>query len=324
LKIVEFSNLSGTLAKQIAVLNWLGGDPPHDAGDMRRWRKLGYPTSEYQALFAVEAGQVLSKVETTVQPYRTPAGTEPSVWVSGVVSRPDALRRGFARALFQEMHARERSAGRRWAFLWTHHSWVAHRLYETLGYRDVYTPPSALVRVPKKAPRKIPPGYRWTRALASQAELLEEVLAKASRGRLGFIPRFPGSFRARFELGFRTASNNWLLWRGSRAVGYAYVVSSGRHARGASEVVVTHPRHAPAMIAGLEGNAAGQWLALARTTFITDHEAMLRKSGFDIYHHSHATLMAKPLRVNARRPRSADPLRVCRSAQFMLNAGDIF
>jgi GNAT superfamily N-acetyltransferase len=290
---------------------------------MRHRRALGYPSSEYQALFAVEGGQVLGKVETTIQSYRTPAGTEPVVWVSGVATRPDAVRRGIARALFREVHRRERSAGRRWAFLWTHRSWVAHHLYETLGYRDVYSPPSALRLIPRADFRTLPRGYRWRTLGRNEVDLLERIFRDASKDRHGFIPRYPGSSRLRFKMGWRRPSDIRLLLKSSKAIGYALVPST-RTARTAYEVVVVHPRHAPAMLDALERESAGRWLALSRTTFITDHIRLLRKRKYLVYLDAHPTMMAKALVSTARRPKSADPTVVCRTPAFQFHSGDIF
>jgi GNAT superfamily N-acetyltransferase len=323
MKIVELADLPDRLGPQLAALNWLDGDPPLDARYMGRLRSLGYPVSDYQALLAVENSQVLGKVETIFLPYVTPTGHETAAGISGVETRPDALRRGIARALLEEAHERERTAGRRWAFLWTHPTWVAHHLYEELGYRDVYFPPSALRVIPRSPRPTLPPGYNWRPIRSGDHEILERLLQVASRERLGFIPRYPGSFRLRFQLGWRQPSEFRLLSRGSDPVGYAHA-PAGHSARTAYEAVVTSPRHAPALLGALEQEAAGGWLALARTTFITDHAELLRRRGYALYRYSHSTLMAKPLRRDSRRPRARDPAVVCRSPAFSFHGGDVF
>jgi GNAT superfamily N-acetyltransferase len=322
-RILELSELSERLGEQVPVLHWLDGDPPVDLAAIRRRRRLGYPSSDYEMLLAEERGQLLGKVEATVQPYLTPAGTESVVWVSGVATRPDAVRRGVARALLREVHARERSAGRHWAFLWTHRPWVAHQLYEELGYRDVYAPPSTLRYVPRSPRRGLPRGYGWRTALPTEHDVLERVLSAASTGRHGFIPRYPGSFRLRFKMGWRRSADFRLLVRGSEFVGYALAPST-RSARTVYEAVVTHPRHAPAMLDELERETAGRWLAFTRTTFITDHAGLLRSRGYAVYRHAHPTLMARPLRSDARGRHSGDPSVVCKTPAFQFNTGDTF
>jgi GNAT superfamily N-acetyltransferase len=322
-KIVELADLPDGLGPQIAALNWLDGDPPQDARQMRRLRRLGYPVSSYQALLAVENRQVLGKVETIVQPFVTPRGTEQIVWISGVETRPDSLRRGIARALLDQAHDRERRAGRDWAFLWTHRSWAAHLLYEKLGYRDVYSPPAALRRSKPARRRALPDGYEWRPARADQHELLEKLLSEASHGRLGFIPRYSGSFRLRFEAGWRQPAEFGLLYKEARPVGYAHAPSI-LYGRSATEVVVTHPRHGPAMLDAIEREAGSQWLVLSRTSFIPDHAGLFDRRGYATYHQSHGTMMAKPLHTGLRLDGPDSPLDVCQSPAFYFHAGDIF
>jgi GNAT superfamily N-acetyltransferase len=323
MRIVELSDLPDPLGPQLAALNWLDGDPPQDLRFLRRLRRVGYPVSDYQALLAVEDAQILGKVETIVLPYVAPTGSEVAAGISGVVTRPDALRRGIARALLEEAHTRERTAGRHWAFLWTHRSWAAHHLYEELGYRDVYSPPAALRTIPRTPAPSLPAGYRWESIRSSDHENLERLLRDASRGRLGFIPRYAGSFRVGFQFGWRRPSEFRVLSEGSKPVGYAHT-PTGRYGRAAYEVVVTDPRHAPAMLDALEYEAAGGWLTLARTTFITDHDELLRKRGYAVYRQSHPTLMAKPLKAGFRLPRAADPATVFRTTRFSFHGGDVF
>lgn len=323
MRIVELADLPDRLGPQVGALNWLDGDPPYDARFLRHLSTLGYPFLDYQALFAVEKGQLLGKADTTVHDYVTPAGTESVIWVSGVATRPDALRRGVARALLEEIHSREENTGRRWAFLWTHRSWGAHHLYEELGYKDVYSPPVALRRWRRASPRSLPRGYGWRALRPHEDSLLEELLDVASEGRYGFIPRYRGSFRVRFQFGWRQPSDFRVLTKESNPVGYAHG-GSGPYARTASEIVVTHPAHGTAMLDALEREATGRWLALARTTFITDHAGLLRTRGYATYRHSHPTIMAKPLKPNSRHPPSTDPARVCRSPRFSFHGGDVF
>jgi GNAT superfamily N-acetyltransferase len=323
LKILELADLPARLGPQLGALNWLDGDPPSDAEFLHRLRKLGAPVSDYQALFAVEGGQVLGKVETAKQSYVSPAGAEWVVWVSGVETRPDALRRGIARTLLNEVHDRERSAGRRWSILWTHRTWVAHQMYEKLGYTDVYAPPAALQKLPRSQPRLLPMGYDWRPAKSGEHEVLESLLQESSRGRYGFIPRYAGSFRLRFRLGWRRPSDFHILSKDSKDVGYAQV-SSSRDARSAYEVVVANPRYAGPMLDALESSAQGRWIALARTTFITDHLKLFRKRGYAVYRRPHPTMMAKSLRPGPPDRPNSNPSTVCRSARFQFHGGDVF
>lgn len=322
-KIVELAELPPRLGRQLADLSWLDGDnTPLDADDLHRMRRLGYRSRSSQSLLAVENGQVLGRVDTSVHSFLTPAGRQAVTWLSEVMTRPDAVRRGIATALLTEAHRRARRRGHRWAFLWTHRPWVAHDLYGRLGYRDAYAPPAALRRIPRIPRAILPTPYRWKKLEPAEIPLLERMLRESSRNRYGFIPRPPGSFQARFRLGWRKTADYRVLLRARRAVGYAYVPST-RYASTAYEVVVSRPEHAPAMLAGLERESAGRWLAFARTTFITDNEPLLRSRGYAVYRVAHPTVMALALRPDSRAPVSADPVRVCRSPRFTFHGGDV-
>lgn len=323
MKIVELAELPARLGSQVAYLSWLDGDTPWDADDLRRMRRVAYPSVRSQSLLAVEGDQVLGRVDTSAHSYTTPAGREVVTWLSGVVTRPDAVRRGIATALLAEAHRRARRNGHRWVFLWTHRPWVAHELYEALGYRDVYSPPAALRRIPRAPRAVLPAPYRMRKLRPAEIPLLERLLREASRGRYGFVPRFRHSFRVRFQLGWRRVADYRMLFRAGRAVGYAYVPST-RYASTANEVVVNRAEHARAFLLGLERESAGRTLALDRTTFITDHEGLLRERGYAVFRVAHPTVMAIALRPRTRASTSADPARVCQSPRFVFHGGDVF
>jgi GNAT superfamily N-acetyltransferase len=323
MKIYTLADLPPDLRAEYAAVLWLDGDLPQDWTFPDRLTRLGFRFTDYQALVAVEDGHVQGRIETLVLEYRTPEGSEPVLGITGVLTRPDALRSGVASALLREAHARERTTGRRWSFLWTHRSWGAHRVYEQLGYYDVHSPPSAVRKVPRSTGPSAFPGYQSRPLRRREFHLLEELLRAGIRGRYGILPRFPGSFQARARLGWRSASNYIVLTLGAAPVGYAYTTHTD-YAVSAVEVVVAHRQHAPAMLNALERKAAGRWLAFGRTTFVSDHEPLFRRHGYLLFPSAHATLMAKPLFPAARRPGSSDPRVVCRSARFCSHYGDVF
>jgi FR47-like protein len=262
-------------------------------------------------------------LDTTIRSFTSPAGTEEFVGVSGVETRPDVLRRGVARALFEELHARQRRTGRRWALLWTHRTWGAHHLYEELGYRDVYSPPAALRKLGRPADGPVRREYRWRSVRPADDELLERILDTGATGRLGLLPRYSGSFRFRFRMAWRSRSDYRIFLHRSTPVGYV-VSTAHRHYRAATEIIVNDARHAIPILDALERESAGRWLALGRTTFITDHEKILRARGYAVYRVSHPTLMAKPLLPGVRVTSRSSPVTVCRSPRFFFHSGDVF
>jgi len=322
MRILELDRLPHELLPQLAAFGVSDGDPPQDIALIRRLRRLGHPASDYWGVYAVEGDQVLSRVETLQLTFRGRAGSQTVVGISDVLTRPAGVGRGFARALLNEIHRREVERGRAWSFLWTHRTWGAHRLYEELGYRDVYSPPNALHRVPESRRRSPPIGYHWSSARTADAGRLERLLAEGSRHRVGFIPRHHGSARIRFRLGWRKPENHRILWHGARAVGYAHLSDYSDWNLSTNEVVVTNRGEGVPMLDALEGLARGRWLTLQGTSFVRDYLPDLRARGYILLPSSHTVLMAKRLRT--RRPVRED-LRTCfGDGRFSSHRGDMF
>lgn len=322
MKIYDLAGLPTGLRPQLAALGVCDNESPQDDRFLGRLRRLGYPTTDYWGVYAVEGDELLARVETLRLPFTGRTGTQPVVGVADVVTRPPGLGRGYARALLQEVHRRSRADGARWSFLWTRRSWGAHRLYESLGYQDIYSTPYALGRVPSSAARRPPGRYRLLVAGAADAGRIERILLSATHGRLGFLPRPPAQATLRARLGGRSWKNFRILFDGRRPVGYAYLSDDRPWNLTASEVVVPSPEHRPAMLAALRSLARGRWLTFQSTSFVTDAEVDLREGGFLVSPVSHAVLMAKPL-VPARklgedlRPLGSDPA-------FSNHRGDMF
>jgi GNAT superfamily N-acetyltransferase len=323
--IYSLDELPQALRPQLAAFGVVDGGPPQDwefIRRLRRHRRTGLPCSEYYAVYAVDEDRVLSRVETLDLVFTGPSGPQTVVGISDVVTRPEGLGRGFARGLLREVHRRGIDQGRDWSFLWTHRTWGAHRLYEELGYEDVYSPPYALRKIPRSARRTPPTGYRWRVASASDAARLERLLAADTARRLGFVPRKPGSARIRFRVGWRKPENHRILSRRSRPVGYAYLSEDSRRNLVAGEVVLTSPAHREAMIGALEGLARGRWLTFQNTTFVRDTDALLRARGYAVYPAAHVVLMAK--RLTGAGARGEDLRTVFEDALFSGHRGDMF
>ena len=322
IRIHDLDTLPTPLRPQLAAFGASDGDPPQDFGLIGRIKRLGHPASDYYAVYAVENDQVLSRVETLQLRFHGFEGAQTVVGISDVLTRPDGLGRGFAKALLREVHRRESARGRDWSFLWTHRSWGAHRLYESLGYEDVYSPPIALRESPRRAPRSLPAGYRWTTAGVRDEGRLERLFDAATRGRLGFVPRSRGFPRVRFRLGWRKPENHRILTFGRQAVGYANLSDLSSWNVSTNEVVVTLPEHLEPMVLGLEALARGRWLTFQVTSFVRDAEKVLATRGYAVYPTSHFVLMAKRLRS---KPSRGEDLRgVFRSSRFSSHRGDMF
>jgi len=321
MRIFDLHGLPSELRPQLAGMNPLLGDPPQDLAFIERLRRFHFPASDYYGVYAVEHGEILSRIETLWLTLTTERGPETVVGISDVLTRPDAIGQGYAGSLLEEVHRREIALGRRWSLLWTHRSWGAHHLYERLGYRDIYSPPVALRWIPAPA-RSVPDGYRWTTARPGDLARLEEILARGTRDRLGLVPRFPGSFRTRVRFGWRRTRDHRILWHGSVPIGYGHFSGSTRRHLGANEVVVVSPRHARPMLLAMESIAARRWLTISYTSFARDIEPVLRERGYAIHPKMHLTLMAKAL--GARHERTTPLERLARDPRFSCHRGDVF
>ncbi|MCI4317218.1 MAG: GNAT family N-acetyltransferase [Thermoplasmata archaeon] len=323
MRILDLAHLPRSLVPQIAAFGPLDGDFPQDARFIRRFRRLGLTTSDYFAVYAVEGEQVLAKVETFLPIFRSGDRSYPVVGLADVATRPDALGRGLATALIGEVHRRESRAGRRWSFLWTHVSWQAHRLYERLGYVDVYSPPVALRHLPRGRVSRIPAGYRWRPAVRTDFRNIAQVLRRGSEGRVGFSRHGVAFRKARVDLGWWKLKELWLLFREGRAVGYAHL-SDSPTGKTADEVLLTSPDHSAAMLTALERTAQGRWLTFASTTFVRDVAPLLTTRGYGIHSASHRTLMVRDLAAPAPGDRNPPPLVTCRDPKFSCHRADQF
>ncbi|MFI5415466.1 MAG: GNAT family N-acetyltransferase, partial [Candidatus Lutacidiplasmatales archaeon] len=304
MRIYDLDGLPPGLLPQLGTFQLSDGDPPQGVEFIRRLRRTSHPSSDYFAVYAVDDGKLLSRVETLQLPFTGPTGSDVVVGISDVLTRPDGVGRGLARSLLDEVHRRERVRGRHWSYLWTRRSWGAHRLYESMGYKDVFSPPSALGEAGRSRRRRSDLGYRLTPERSTDGRRLERVLREATAGRLGFVPRTPGSFRTRIYLGWRKPESHLLLRRGARTVGFAHLSDDSRWNLSVNEVVVTGSEHQEPMVRCLEGLAGRRSLTFQGTTFVRDAERFLRARGYQVLAASHSVLMAKAL--GPRRTTGAD------------------
>ncbi|MCI4351361.1 MAG: GNAT family N-acetyltransferase [Thermoplasmata archaeon] len=294
-QVLAYAEIPPRLISQLVALGWSDGDPPFDPPVIRKSLALGFPYAEYVGVFAVEHDQVLSQVFVERHTLTTRNGHEKIAGITGVVTRPDAQGRGLSSRLFEEVHRRERKRGLRRALLWTRRSWGAHRLYEKLGYRDLYTPPTALRRLRGRTVPRRPAGYTVTVARRRDARLLETLLRDSTRERIGLVPRAPGSFRFRFAFGWRNPKDHRILRRHGRPVGYFHATSSSVHV-GVNEAALRSADDLPVLLDCMERQAAGRWLTIGSTTLVQDATALLRERGYTFQSGSHGTLMVRSLR----------------------------
>jgi len=283
---------------------------------LKEIRGLGYPAPDYVGLCAVESGKVLSMVRVLRIPFTTTKGRETVSAIQGVVTRRDRSRHGLARRLLGEVHRREKGAGSRFAILWTNQSNMAHNLYNSMGYLDLYTPPLAMRRAGHRPAR--PSGYELRKIKRADSGIVEGLHADATRGRLGFTPRATHILDWVFRLGF--AKREWLrlILRRGEPVGYlelqknlGWVLSE--------ELVLRDPASADDVLSLLESEIGDGWLAL-RGTFARDFHGALMRRGYSFTDQSYYGLLGLSLAGGG--PRSlkalgtADPRFTCQLLDY--------
>ncbi len=259
IEIVDFADAYRDHRTALVSLHYSAWGGLDDLEAAQRARRAGFPFAPYLGVYAREGDTLLSAVFVSRYPLTTPDGPETAAGIELVMTRPDAMRRGLAGQLLQEVHRRERNAGLRLSLLCTGRSNLAHELYLKLGYQDIFFPVARLRHIDR--PRASPsPGIRVREAREADGEALARVHRRASAGALGFTRRDPRSYRVRFLSGSAATRNLLVAERGERVVGYATLEPHSSWSR-AAEVVAPTAEVRQALRAALERRSKGRWLA---------------------------------------------------------------
>ncbi len=322
IRIQEWSELSDRARDRVSLLDVSDGDPASHSERQHGYRVDGGLYRGYHALFAVRNGDVLSRAAGMDLTLTTRSRDEPLLGVADVVTRPDSLGRGLAPLLIEELHRRASARGIRWAALWTHRTWTAHRRYERLGYRDAYSPAFLLKRIPAAPPSEPPESYALRPCRFRDAALLDSLFERASAQRVGFVRRPAAAFEARFRLGSRRPNTVHLLLHRGDPVGYA-VLDADEHQVVCYEAVAVRRADRAALVRLLEKQSAGRWLVFRRTTFVRDLGVWAARRGYSAFPLEHSTLMVKPLAPLPPADRAA-LMRTFGDPRFSCHTGDMF
>jgi GNAT superfamily N-acetyltransferase len=319
-RIREYAELTPRQRRVATGVEFSDSDPPSTLERLDRVRVRGKRFLRYESLHAVERGVPVARAGSVRIRFVTDRGEEVVCGVADVVTRADAVRRGYATALLEETHQRARAEGIRWAFLWTRKSWGAHRAYERLGYRDVYSPELALRRGTVRS-RRGQGTVTGRVARRSDAALLDRLLAAAAEDRTGFSRRPEGWFGAVFRLGWRTPTIYRVLSENGRPIGYLQATAD-RFDVVVREVVLARPDLYPRALDYVESLARDRWIGFASTTFVRDARTEFARRRYDRVPGAHAVLMAAPLAPVPAREWAA-LRRTIAGRRFWLHAGDM-
>ncbi len=320
-RIQTWPQLSASQRAGVAALLWSEGDTPGYAAVVNEYRAGRRRYSDYRALVATDAGGVVGHLATVRARFRSDQRTQTVCGVCDVVVRPDTTRRGIATELLRRAHREARGEGLDWSFLWTRRSWGAHRVYERLGYRDLYSFPTAVLP-PRSRPRVPGPGARLRRARPGDLDRLDRLLAVATRDRLGFVERFPRSFRHRIALGWRTVDAVQVLEMGRRPRGYTEI-QLDPFSCVAREIVIDDPQNLSRMLDAIEAYGGTRWIGMACSSFVSDARSPLEQRGYRILPSHHAVLMGCPLTARGR-DEAGELQRTFVDPRFFVQRGDLF
>ena len=297
MRIVDFDELPAGWERKAQMLDASAGWMPLGFRRVKEARRLGYPAAPYLGVYAVEDGEVKSVVRVRRVPYTMAGGrTETVSAIEGVATRREWSRRGLARELLREVHRREAESGSRVVLLWTGHSNMAHNLYESIGYRDVYTPMLAMKWCGQR--KSGPRGYDLRPLRAGDERAIEDLHLAATKGRLGFTPRPKGILNALLKLGMAKRGMFRVVTRRREPVGYAQVIKEKDWAR-SDEVVLAPGARPEEAVLRLESECAGRWLILLGT-FVRDSAPVLRRRGYSFTSGLYSGMLACGLRDNGR------------------------
>lgn len=275
MKLLDLTDLTYRQETERTLLQFGAFSSYFDRHALDVYRRRSKVLAEYVGLVAVDRGSVVGHTVVLHLPYTAPEGVETVAGIATVTTATGSARRGIARALLTEAHRRERESGLRFAMLWTSSSWHAHRLYESLGYRDVYVPPLAVHR--SRGPRPLPAGESLRPARPQDLAELEAAFDAYAVGRIGFVPRPPRVFRIAREAGDLTLENLLVYRRHGRIAGYAYVGRGSAHL--SCGEMVAAPGDRVRLYWALERRSPGGVTVLGNTP-VLDLEGRLRAQSY--------------------------------------------
>ncbi|MGI0129433.1 MAG: GNAT family N-acetyltransferase [Thermoplasmata archaeon] len=319
MRFLSFDELTPSMDRDrlLVHLAALGGAADRHA--IRRWRRRSDLYSEYVGVFAVERGRVLGQTLVQRLAYTFPDGTEMIGAVASVGTRPDRARTGVARQILEEVHRREKEAGIRYIALWTNRSWGAHRLYEQLGYRDVYSIPWA-VRSPRPDRLRCDPRVRPGRR--EDLPALGLLHARRAKGRLGFCRRPKRLLETAAAVRELDPGKELIVARERGEVsGYAYLDANPSRVL-SGELVAGSQRTGARLVAEVERRAAGAAVAFQLTP-VTDHRELFRQRGYVSVDTGWHVFMAAEL-GKAWAPRTAFERFRTGDSRFLCLSGDRF
>lgn len=240
-------------------------------------------------IYAQVAGIAVGQVGVFRLPMVSTEGADEVGGVWAVSTHPAYARQGIALELLEEAHARMRAAGLRFSTLGTDGHRVAHRLYEKLGYEDVFSSPSVVARL-KALP--VETGLRAERAGSDRLPLADDLFEKLSNNHLGFARRHRPFFPFLERRQYLTGQDLWLLYQEDEPVGYAIAFLAKSVLRIANLLLFEHIDPVAA-VAAIARQVEAPYVQV--TVDRLEDTGSYLQAGFNLAQKSWGTFMVNPL-----------------------------
>jgi len=215
MKILEYGQVDPLEVLQLNMLCLGFQLTPERAEVIHRHDPRAFP---FFCLYALVDEAVAGQVGVFRLPVVSTEGADEVGGVWAVCAHPAYAGQGIATRLLEEAHARMRAAGLRFSTLGTDRYRVAHKLYERLGYQDVFSSPSLIARRESLPETNV---LRATPAGNENLSLADQLFEQIANGSLGFARRHRPFFPFLERRNYLRGEDLWIVWRGNEAVGYA-------------------------------------------------------------------------------------------------------
>ena len=295
MRILTHDELPESYDNQVQLLHLGAAWGIFDFNQIRKARKLGYPSSKYFAVYAVDGEEVFAKIEAIHIEYETTNGPNTVAGIGGVVTRRDKSRLGLARVLLEDVHQREKEMGINYSLLWTGRNNKAHNLYESLGYVDYYDPGAAVKKTANN--NIISDGLNIRTATVDDTLLIDQLHDKITVNRLGFGKRIKNFMKLFFDLELVKPDTVRIFTKDDKVIGYAILQQNPAWI--IVQELLIEPECSGEAISLLEKESKGSWLSF-RDSFMHDSHAFLSRKGYSVLDYTYGTLMACDLNHQAR------------------------
>ncbi len=199
-----------------------------------------------------EDEEVLGTASLLYPRARTVNGIEKVGGIKSVCSRPSKARKGVARKLLNELHDKMRKKSVNYSTLYTWKGFVAHNLYQDLGYRDLHKIPMAYKKVEdKSSPVRLESG--------KDSEFVKKLYEKSVDNLYGLTVREDSFWEVADVLGHPNNDHLHIAYEGGEKIGYALFKQRRNHML-CNEICAMEERDVSKILAAMEERSSTDYI----------------------------------------------------------------